>query len=66
MITNEQRKERNLTVPTGMSFLFSTSVFAILIPQRIPKQMPMMRAVAKYVRITLINLQNEVVLKFSQ
>jgi hypothetical protein len=47
MITKEQRKERNLTVPAGMSFLFSTSVFAILIPQRIPKQIPIMMTVAK-------------------
>jgi len=66
MITNEQRKDRNFTVPSGMSFLFSTSVFPILIPYRMPKQIPMMRVVAKYVRITLINLQDAEVLKFSQ
>jgi len=53
MITNEQTKERNLTVPAGMSFLFSTSVLPILIPQRIAKQIPMMIAVNEYVRLTL-------------
>lgn len=66
IITKEQRKERNLTVPAGISFLFSTSVLAMLIPQRIPKQIPMMIAVVKYVRMTLIVLQKAVVLKFSQ
>jgi hypothetical protein len=47
VITKEHKKERNLTVLTGMSFLLSKSILARFMPQRMPKQMPIMITVAK-------------------
>jgi len=47
VITKEHKKERNLTVLTGMSFLLSKSILARLMPHRIPKQIPIMIVVAK-------------------
>ena len=47
VITKEHKKDRNLTVLEGMSFLLSRSILARLIPQRIPKQIPIMMTVAK-------------------
>jgi hypothetical protein len=47
VITKEHKKDRNLTVLEGMSFLLSRSILARLIPQRIPKQIPMMIAVVR-------------------
>jgi hypothetical protein len=47
MMTKEHKKDKNFTVDLGMSFLVSTSVLAILMPQRIPKQIPTMIAVIK-------------------
>lgn len=65
-MTNEHKNDKNLTVPLGMSFLFSTSILATLMPQRIPKQIPIMMEVRKYVPNTLRILLLAVVLKFSQ
>ena len=47
VITKEHKKDRNLIVLYGMSFLLSKSTLARLIPQRIPKQIPIMITVAK-------------------
>lgn len=47
VITKEHKKDRNLIVLYGMSFLLSRSILARLIPQRIPKQIPIMMTVAK-------------------
>ena len=66
IITNEQQKDKNLIALALISSLLSRFVLAMLIPQMIPKHIPTIKIVAKYVPVTLKNLLIDVTFRFSQ